>query len=58
MNFIYVMLSIFVLQFIFVTFGGEVLSVEALSPVTWLICIVLAFLVIPINMIRKAIMKD
>lgn len=57
MNFIYVMLSIFVLQFVFVTFGGEVLSVEALTPVTWLICIVLAFLVIPINMIRKAVSK-
>lgn len=57
MNFIYVMLSIFVLQFVFVTFGGEVLSVEALNPVTWLICIVLAFLVIPINMIRKAVSK-
>ncbi len=58
MNFIYVMLSIFVLQFVFVTFGGEVLRVEALNPMTWLICIVLAFLVIPINMIRKTFMKD
>lgn len=57
MNFIYVMLSIFVLQFVFVTFGGEVLSVEALSPMTWLICIILAFLVIPINMILKAFSK-
>lgn len=52
-NFILVMLSIFVLQFIFVTFGGSVLSVEALSPQAWLICIILAFLVIPIDMIRK-----
>ncbi|MGN1101870.1 MAG: calcium-translocating P-type ATPase, PMCA-type, partial [Huintestinicola sp.] len=56
-NFIYVMLSIFLLQFIFVTFGGEVLSVEALSPLTWLVCIALAFMVIPINMIRKAFAK-
>ena len=54
-NFIYVMLSIFILQFVFVTFGGEVLSVEALSPQGWLICIVMAFLVIPIDMIRKTI---
>ncbi len=54
-NFIYVMLSIFALQFIFVTFGGEVLSVEALNPQGWLICIVMAFLVIPLDMIRKAI---
>lgn len=52
-NFILVMLSIFILQFIFVTFGGSVLSVETLSPQAWLICIILAFLVIPIDMIRK-----
>jgi len=31
-NFLIVMLSIFVLQFNFVTFGGDVLSVESLSP--------------------------
>ena len=55
-NFLLVMLSIFVLQFVFVTFGGSVLSVEALSPTAWLICIVMAFLVIPIDMIRKLIM--
>ena len=56
-NFLLVMFAIFALQFVFVTFGGEVLSVEALNPSTWLICIVLAFLVIPIDMIRKAIMR-
>lgn len=56
-NFIYVMLSIFLLQFIFVTFGGDVLSVEALSPSGWLICIVMSFLIIPIDMIRKALTK-
>lgn len=56
-NFIRVMVSIFVLQFVFVTFGGEVLSVEAMSAVNWLICAVIAFLVIPINILRKKIMK-
>ena len=55
-NFLLVMLSIFVLQFVFVTFGGQVLSVEALSPSAWLTCLGLAFLVIPIDMARKAIM--
>ena len=55
-NFILVMLSIFALQFVFVTFGGEVLSVEALSIKSWLICIVLAFMVIPIDIVRKLIM--
>lgn len=54
-NFIYVMLSIFALQFVFVTFGGDVLSVEALNLKSWIICIALAFAVIPLDMIRKAI---
>lgn len=56
-NFLIVMFAIFAMQFIFVTFGGEVLSVEALTPSAWLICFVLAFLVIPIDMIRKALMN-
>lgn len=55
-TFIWVMLSVFALQFVFITFGGEVLSVESLSVTGWLTCIALAFLVIPIDMIRKAIM--
>lgn len=56
-NFIYVMLSIFILQFVFVTFGGEVLSVEALSVSAWITCIIMAFMVIPIDLIRKLIMR-
>ena len=55
-NFRLVMLSIFLMQFVFVTFGGEVLDAEPLSLQAWLICIVMSFLVIPIDMIRKAIM--
>lgn len=55
-TFILVMLSIFALQFVFVTFGGEVLSVESLNPGSWLICLVMAFLIIPIDMVRKAVM--
>lgn len=53
-NFLIVMFAIFAMQFVFVTFGGNVLNVESLSPASWLICVVLAFLVIPIDMIRKA----
>ena len=56
-NFLLVMLSIFALQFVFVTFGGSVLSVEALSPSGWLTCVILAFLVIPIDMVRKMVMR-
>ena len=43
-------------KFIFVTVGGQVLSVHALTATTWLVCAVLAFLVIPIDVIRKAVM--
>ena len=54
-NFLLVMFGIFAMQYVFVTFGGEVLSVHSLSPKSWLVCVILAVLVIPIDMIRKAI---
>jgi magnesium-transporting ATPase (P-type) len=56
-NFLLIMGAIFAMQFVFVTFGGEVLSVEPLTPIGWLTCLALAFLVIPIDMVRKAITK-
>ena len=55
-NFLIVMGVLLAAQFLFVTFGGPALAVHALSPATWLVCLVLAFLVIPLDMIRKAIM--
>ena len=54
-NFLRVMLSIFILQLAFVTFGGKVLSVERLSLYSWMICLALAFMVIPVDMLRKMI---
>ena len=56
-NFLLVMGGILLLQFVFVTFGGKVLSVEALSTTTWLMCLLLSFLVIPIDVIRKLLAK-
>ena len=56
-NFLLVMLSIFLLQFVFVTFGGDFLDVEALDVRTWIVCLVLSFMVVPIDMIRKLIMR-
>jgi P-type Ca2+ transporter type 2C len=56
-NFLRVMGAIFLLQFVFVTFGGAVLEVEAMSAVNWLICATLAFLVIPVDMLRKKLSK-
>ena len=57
MNFLVVMGSIIVIQFVFVTFGGQALSVEALSPVSWLLCAAMAVLIIPLDMIRKMLIK-
>ncbi len=53
--FLAIMGIIFAMQFVFVTFGGEALSVEPLSPETWLKCLALAFLVIPIDIVRKSL---
>ncbi len=55
--FLIVMAVIFLMQFIFVTFGGNFLGVHALEPLHWLICLGMSILVIPIDMIRKAITK-
>lgn len=56
-NFLLVMLAIFAMQFVFVEFGGEVLSVEPLSIESWITCAAIAFVVIPLDVIRKMIMK-
>lgn len=56
-NFIVVMLTIFAMQFVFVNFGGEMLSVESLTPGSWLLCGLIAFLVIPLDMLRKLLFK-
>ena len=54
-NFLIVMGSILVMQYLFVELGGKALSVEPLSIRTWLICLVIAFMVIPVDMIRRAV---
>ena len=56
-NFLLVMGVIFLAQFVFVTIGGQVLNVHTLTATTWLVCLVIAFLVIPIEVIRRTIMK-
>ena len=37
--------------------GGDFLNVHALEPLHWLICIGISIMVIPLDMIRKAITK-
>ncbi len=58
LNFILVMGSIIVLQYVFITFGGKVLSVEPLSLKTWGLCLMFASLVFPIDIIRKLLVKS
>ena len=52
-NCVLTMLFIFVLQWVFIEYGGEVLSVEALSLDSWLNCFVLAILVIPFKILIR-----
>ena len=54
-NFLLVIGGLLVLQFLFVTFGGVVLSVEPLSATTWLICLLIAVFVIQIDVDRKVL---
>lgn len=54
-NCVFVMLFIFALQWVFIEYGGEVLSVEALSLDSWLNCFVLAFMVLPVKFVIKRI---
>ena len=56
-NCVLTMLFIFVLQWVFVEFGGEVLSVKALTLDSWLNCFVLAFLIIPVKFGVEFLMK-
>ena len=55
-NFVFVMLGILILQFVFITFGGDFLSVRPLLPYAWGLCAVAAILVIPIDLLRKLVL--
>ncbi len=52
-TFLVVMAFLLVVQYVFVTFGGKALAVEALPLCTWGKCLLLAVLIIPLDMIRK-----
>ena len=49
-NCVFTMLFIFLLQWLFIEFGGDILSVRALSLDSWLNCFVLAFMVVPVRL--------
>ncbi|MBQ8136714.1 MAG: cation transporting ATPase C-terminal domain-containing protein, partial [Clostridia bacterium] len=54
-NFLIVMGVIFLAQFIFIEIGGDVLSVRPLTATTWLVCAVIAILVIAVGTIAKVL---
>ena len=57
MNKTFLLITLIILagQWLFVELGGEVLCVEPLTLKTWLFCGVAAFLVVPVDMLRKII---
>ena len=56
-RFLVVMGSIFVLQSIIIQIGGEVFSTTMLSARALVTAMLLGFLVIPVDLIRKAVMR-
>ena len=56
-NFALVMGGIFILQTIIIEIGGQVFSTTMLEPKALLVSMALAVLIIPVDLIRKAIMR-
>lgn len=55
--FIKIAICIFALTFVLAQFGGAIMGCAAMSVVQWVTVIVLALLIIPVDLIRKAIIK-
>lgn len=53
----YIAISIFMITVILCNFAGELIKVTPLDFNHWLIIIVLAFMVIPVDLVRKAVTK-
>lgn len=56
-TFLWIMGLILLLQFLFITFGGKMLQVTPLDVKSWMICIVLAIMVLPLDFIRRLATK-
>ena len=46
--------GIIVIQAVFITFGGEVLRTSGLSISEWIIIVLMALIIVPIDLLRKA----
>lgn len=56
-NFIYVMCAVAAIQVVIIQFGGQVFGTTPLTIENWIAVILIAFMIIPIDLIRKVIVK-
>jgi magnesium-transporting ATPase (P-type) len=56
-RFAFVMGSIFILQTLIIEFGGSVFETTMLDPKTLLVSMGLGFMIIPVDLIRKAFVR-
>jgi hypothetical protein len=57
-RFIYIMGSVFIAQTLIIQIGGKVFGTTAINIKALLISMLLGFLIIPVDMIRKLIVKS
>ena len=55
--FIEIAVVIFALTFVLAQFGGDIMECTAMTPTQWGVTVVLAFMIIPIDLVRKAVIK-
>ena len=57
-NFILVMSAVAVIQIIIIQVGGSMFGTTPLSIKNWIAVVLIAFMIIPIDLIRKVIVKN
>ena len=55
--FVEIAIAIFAITFLLAQFGGEIMGCTAMTFAQWGVTIALAFLIIPIDLVRKAIIR-
>ena len=55
--FVEIAVAIFALTFVLAQFGGDIMGCTAMTLMQWGVTVVLAFMIIPIDLVRKAVIK-
>ncbi len=55
--FVEIAIAIFALTFVLAQFGGAVMGCAAMTVTQWITVVIIAFMIIPIDLVRKAIVK-